>query len=122
MTNKVALSTCLDVFMNHIKTFSNKIILNKDKENCWINITREFNSNCISEHRDVNSLKNCWDNLKKKTRKHYAEIRSEIFKTGGGKANITADDPIAERVKTIIQPSVEGLQNRFDSDYIPGKI
>lgn len=54
----------------------------KDKENCWMNITREFNSDCISEHRDMNCLKNCWDNLKKKTRKHYAEIRSELFKTG----------------------------------------
>ncbi|XP_050461350.1 uncharacterized protein LOC126856665 isoform X2 [Cataglyphis hispanica] len=64
-------------------------------------------------------LKNCWDNLKKKTRKHYAEIRSELFKTGGGQMNIIRDDPIAEMVKNIIQPSVEGLQNRFDSDYMP---
>lgn len=30
------------------------------------------------------------------------------------------EDPIAEMVKNIIQPSVEGLQNRFDSDYMPG--
>ncbi|XP_050447635.1 uncharacterized protein LOC126849651 isoform X1 [Cataglyphis hispanica] len=33
--------------------------------------------------------------------------------------NIIGDDPIAEMVKNIIQPSVEGLQNRFDSDYMP---
>ncbi|XP_077256004.1 uncharacterized protein LOC143893960 [Temnothorax americanus] len=91
----------------------------KDKENCWINIAKEFNSNSISGHRDVGCLKNCWDNLKKKTRKHFADIRSELFKTGGGKMNII-DDPIAERVKGIIQPSVEGLPNKFDSDYMPG--
>jgi len=36
---------------------------------------------------------------------------------GGGKINII-DDPIAERVKSIIQPSVEGLQNKFDSDHM----
>lgn len=53
----------------------------KDKENCWINIMKEFNSSSTSGHRDVGCLKNCWDNLKKKTRKHYAEIRSELFKT-----------------------------------------
>ncbi|XP_039312007.1 uncharacterized protein LOC120359252 [Solenopsis invicta] len=117
---KLKLVEIIEREKNIIKNKKTDNISIKDKENCWIDVTREFNSNCISEHRDVNSLKNCWDNLKKKTRKHYAEIRSEIFKTGGGKANITADDPIAERVKTIIQPSVEGLQNRFDSDYIPG--
>jgi len=45
-------------------------------------ITNEFNSNSMSGHRDISSLKNCWDNLKKKTRKYYADIRNEVFKTG----------------------------------------
>ncbi|XP_011883673.1 PREDICTED: uncharacterized protein LOC105570832 [Vollenhovia emeryi] len=92
-----------------------------DKDACWKNITNEFNSNSISGHRDVACLKSCWDNLKKKTRKYYADIRNEVFKTGGGKINII-DDPIAEKVKSIIQPSVEGLQNNFDSDYMPGML
>lgn len=52
----------------------------KDKDTCWKNITSEFNSNSISRHRDISSLKNCWDNLKKKTRKYYADIRNEVFK------------------------------------------
>ena len=31
------------------------------------------------------------------------------------------DDPIAdERVKSVIQPSVDGLRNPFDSDYVAG--
>jgi len=30
------------------------------------------------------------------------------------------DDPIAEKVKSIIQPSVDGLRNPFDSDYVAG--
>lgn len=54
----------------------------KDKDTCWKNITNEFNSNSISGHRDITSLKNCWDNLKKKTRKYYVEVRNEVFKTG----------------------------------------
>lgn len=54
----------------------------KDKDACWKTIVQEFNSESISGHRDVACLKNCWDNLKKKTRKHYAEIRKEVFKTG----------------------------------------
>jgi len=35
----------------------------RGKEKCWMKITKKFNNNCISVHRD--SLKNCWDNLKK---------------------------------------------------------
>lgn len=54
----------------------------KDKDTCWKNITKEFNSSSISGHRNVVCLKNCWDNLKKKTRKYYAEMRNEVFKTG----------------------------------------
>jgi len=30
------------------------------------------------------------------------------------------DDPMAKRVKSIIQPSVDGLRNPFDSDYVAG--
>jgi len=40
---------------------------------------------------------------------------------GGGQMNVS-DDPIAERVKSIIQPSIEGLTNNFDSDNIIGAI
>ncbi|KYN19878.1 UPF0439 protein C9orf30 like protein [Trachymyrmex cornetzi] len=54
----------------------------KEKEKCWLNISREFNSRCIETNRNVTSLKSCWDNLKKRTRKHFAEIRKEVFATG----------------------------------------
>lgn len=54
----------------------------KDKDVCWKNITIQFNSGCISGYRDMACLKNCWNNLKKKTRKYYAEIRNKVFKTG----------------------------------------
>jgi len=42
--------------------------------------------------------------------------------TGGGKLKIIDDDPIAEKVRSIIQPSVEGLQNKFYSDNITGML
>lgn len=42
----------------------------KEKEKCWLDISREFNSRCIQANRNVMSLKSCWDNLKKRTRKH----------------------------------------------------
>jgi len=54
----------------------------KEKEKCWLDISREFNSKCIVANRNVASLKSCWDNLKKRTRKHSAEIRKQVFATG----------------------------------------
>ncbi|CAL1680936.1 unnamed protein product [Lasius platythorax] len=54
----------------------------KEKEKCWLDISREFNSRCTLANRNVTSLKSCWDNLKKRTRKHFAEIRKEVFTTG----------------------------------------
>lgn len=33
---------------------------------------------------------------------------------------IIVDDAIADRVKAVIQPSVDGLCNSFDNDYLPG--
>jgi len=54
----------------------------KEKEKCWLDISREFNSKCIQTNRNVISLKSCWDNLKKRTRKHCAEIHKQVFATG----------------------------------------
>lgn len=54
----------------------------KQKEECWNTICNDFNSDNISNHRSINSLKTCWENLKKKTRKHYADLRRDRFATG----------------------------------------
>lgn len=54
----------------------------KEKEQCWIAIANKFNSTNICGHRDMTNLKNCWENLKKKTKKHFADIRSQMYATG----------------------------------------
>ncbi|XP_036148800.1 myb/SANT-like DNA-binding domain-containing protein 3 isoform X1 [Monomorium pharaonis] len=118
-TEKLKVIELIEKYKNIIENKKTDNINLKEKEKCWLNISKEYNSSNNSVYRDVASLKSCWDNLKKKTRKHYAEIRNEVFKTGGGKMNIN-DDPIAERIKSIIQPSIEGLTNNFDSDNITG--
>jgi len=79
---KIKLIELIERDKNIIENKKTDNVSTREKEKCWIKITKEFNNNCISVHRDVCSLKNCWDNLKKKTRKYFAEIRSELFKTG----------------------------------------
>ena len=48
---------------------------------CWDIINKEFNSES-NTFRDAVTLKNCWENLKKRTRKYYAEERTKLYKTG----------------------------------------
>ncbi|XP_018363591.1 PREDICTED: uncharacterized protein LOC108770277 [Trachymyrmex cornetzi] len=67
----------------------------------------------------VQSLKTCWENIKKRTKKQFAEEKQAIYKTGGGQYKAISD-PIAEQVREIIRPAVEGLSNDLDSDCIAG--
>ncbi|KYN05250.1 UPF0439 protein C9orf30 like protein, partial [Cyphomyrmex costatus] len=59
------------------------IIENKktDAVKCWDDICKKYNSES-SIFRDTSTLKNCWENLKKRTRKYYAEKRNKLYKTG----------------------------------------
>jgi hypothetical protein len=53
----------------------------KEKVKCWDEICKKFNSES-NIFRDAVTLKNCWENLQKRTRKYYAEERSKLYKTG----------------------------------------
>lgn len=58
-------------------------ITSKDKEKCWKKIESIYNSTSSSaEFRSSEVLKSCWENLKKKTRKFFAEKRIQLYKTG----------------------------------------
>jgi len=45
-------------------------VTSKDKDKYWKVIEHLFNSRSSGECRNSEVLKNCWDNLKKKTRKY----------------------------------------------------
>ncbi|XP_039312771.1 fibrinogen silencer-binding protein isoform X2 [Solenopsis invicta] len=91
----------------------------KEKEDCWEDLRLNFMYRSNGVSRCVQSLKTCWDNMKKRTKKQYAEEKQAIYKTGGGQYKAISD-PVAERVREIIRPSVEGLLNVFDNDCIEG--
>jgi len=55
----------------------------KQKEDTWFKIWNEYNANC-TVHRDKDSLKKCYNNQKRSTRKVTAINRQEVYQTGGG--------------------------------------
>lgn len=57
-------------------------VTSKDKDKCWKIIEQLFNSRSSGECRSSKVLRSCWDNLKKKTRKFFAEERMQLYKTG----------------------------------------
>lgn len=89
----------------------------KEKENCWEQLCNEYNGMAMNISRPTISLKNCWENIKKRTKKQFAEDRMQRYKTGGGQ--YAGDiDPLTVRVMDIIRPAVEGLSNALDSDCV----
>jgi len=84
---KIKLIQLIEKYKNMIENKKTDNINLKEKEKCWINISKEYNSSCSSVHRDVASLKSCWDNLKKKhenimlkfEKKFSKQVRSIIY-------------------------------------------
>jgi len=58
------------------------MISSKEKGKYWKMIEQMFNSTSSTEFRSSEVLKSCWDNLKKKTRKFFAEEKMQLYKTG----------------------------------------
>lgn len=78
----------------------------------------EFNANLSSEvHRDKDSLKKCYENQKKSTRKMYALNRQETYKTGGGANQAPKLTPIDQVVNEIVtEATIHGFSNKHDDD------
>lgn len=53
-----------------------------EKSNGWQKVASEFNAVSNVQFRSPTILRNCWDNLKKNSRKNSAARKAEILKTG----------------------------------------
>jgi Myb/SANT-like DNA-binding domain len=84
------------------------------KTEAWKKICEEFNSVSLVT-RDYMSLKNCYEGVKKTTKKDASKDKIRIFKTGGG----TSPPQISctgEKILALLGPSISPLTNPFDSD------
>ncbi|EFN61163.1 UPF0439 protein C9orf30, partial [Camponotus floridanus] len=73
----------IDLILKHKHIIENKRSDNvtlKDKEKSWKIIENTFNSISSTEFRSSEVLKSCWDNLKKKTRKFFADEKMKLYK------------------------------------------
>ncbi|XP_077266405.1 uncharacterized protein LOC143899751 isoform X1 [Temnothorax americanus] len=115
---KLILTEIVLKYKNIIENKRTDGVTSKDKEKCWKVIENNYNSTSSStEFRSAEVLKSCWENLKKKTRKFFADERIQLYKTGGGPCE-SQTDIVLERVRDIIKPSVEGIKSDFDCDAI----
>ncbi|XP_026333673.1 uncharacterized protein LOC113240553 [Hyposmocoma kahamanoa] len=90
---------------------------NTQKNNAWIRLATEFNSVSTFCHRTHLSLRTCWDNIKRQSKKEKANIKKEAFKTGGGlPPQMAQDSQIDGIVEAVLGPAVEGIPNCYDSD------
>lgn len=90
----------------------------KEKENVWDIVTKEYNNNPdVLINRSKETLKRCYENKKKVTRKQAANAKLEINKTGGGGPVPLQVDPTYDMTLEIInKKTVEGLKNPYDCD------
>ncbi|XP_012270310.1 myb/SANT-like DNA-binding domain-containing protein 3 isoform X2 [Orussus abietinus] len=85
----------------------------RKKDECWNNVACRFNSDEVSQQRSVESLKMCWENLKKKTRKQFMDVHRDLY-ARGERRTLMEDDPICKRIKEIIKPTGR-FNDRLDS-------
>ncbi|KAJ8706251.1 hypothetical protein PYW08_002060 [Mythimna loreyi] len=90
---------------------------NVQKAAGWTRLAQEFNSMSSNRNRTPNSLKTCWENIKRNTKKQVSDRKKQIFKTGGGQPQPTNGNSSANViVEAVLGPALEGLPNIYDSD------
>lgn len=82
-------------------------------------IEREFNSQSGDTHRSANVLMNKYKNLKKRSKKKFADEKAYIYGTGGG----PADDPLDVTevdiaFKEILGSQLTGTVSIYDDDAV----
>lgn len=111
--------------MELVKKYKN-IIENKksdqvflgEKLATWKKIADEFNSSSTLIYRDFKTLKSKYENIKKTSKKKFAEEKRQVYATGGGpSANIEFNE-IDQTVVEILQDQVLGMPSVCDNDYL----
>ncbi|GAB1869632.1 Regulatory protein zeste [Camponotus japonicus] len=94
------------------RTDTNSNIL---KEETWKTISKEFNST-TGTFRDPPTLRRKYENLKKKTKKKFADLKCHVKGTGGGEPANIVFDSIDETIQSMLGTQLTGMTSQFDSD------
>lgn len=106
----------LSLVEKHINIIENKqtdAVMWKEKNRIWDLLTIEFNSLSKETVRTAKMLRTKYDLMKKMAKKELAEER-ELLKTGDGPPKRISS--FTNRIRQLINMSVEGLSNSLNSD------
>ncbi|CAH1981276.1 unnamed protein product [Acanthoscelides obtectus] len=92
-------------------------VTNSSKAKTWNMIAKEFNSGAVT-YRDSKTLKNKYDNIKKRSKKKFSQEKCSLFATGGGASKTVHFTDIDEQVKDILGVRIEGHPSTYDDDMI----
>lgn len=76
---KMILVNLIQQYKNVLENKKSDAVTSKDKDKCWKILEHSFNSRSSGQYRSSEVLKSCWDNLKKKTRKFFADERMQLY-------------------------------------------
>ncbi|XP_068083010.1 myb/SANT-like DNA-binding domain-containing protein 3 [Anabrus simplex] len=107
----------LSRYKNIIENKRTDMVTSKLKEKAWKEIETEFNSSSMGVQRDWKSLRLCYENIKKRTKKSLANEKTELHKTGGGSAVISTLSSTEEKLIGALQQQFLPLSNPFDDDH-----
>ncbi|KAI4455254.1 apontic [Holotrichia oblita] len=110
----------VDVILRHISKIENKktdAMTWKDKKETWDKVAEEFQA-LAGGDRTSSVLRNKYEGIKQPLKAKLARNKVEIFKTGGGSAQIEDLTDYENELMEHIQLNVNGLPAMFDSDRI----
>lgn len=88
---------------------------NEEKAGCWLKIANEFNS--VSEtFRTSLVLRKKYENIKKRTKRKYADERKYIRGTGGGPNVESTFTSVDSEIKEMLGVRLKGNESEFDGD------
>ncbi|KAK5648275.1 hypothetical protein RI129_003167 [Pyrocoelia pectoralis] len=106
-------------FKKVIENKKTDAVTNEEKQQAWLQITKEFNSSCPDgRRRDIQALKKFYANRKKEIKKIVAEETKERYLTGGGTPKIVTCDDKELVLSLMSDKTVYGLEGMHDSDSI----
>ncbi|XP_018568414.1 uncharacterized protein LOC108908762 [Anoplophora glabripennis] len=111
----------LDIVYKHkeiIECKKTDTVMNRKKVEIWVGITKEFNAVSGETFRDAKTLKNKYENLKKRTKHKAAEERQALLRTGGGPYIESKMDSTETKILDLLGVRAKGMQSEFGDDTI----
>lgn len=91
--------------------------INKNKLECWKQIETEFNNESGQIFRDTLILRKKYDNLKKRTKKKFADEKCHALGTGGGPPKKPPEiTDIDMEIKELLAERIDGFPSEFGGD------